>query len=324
MNCDPLISIVVPVYNVEKYVGACIDSILNQTYKNVEIILVDDGSTDSSGKICDDYALRYSNIKVVHQQNGGLSAARNSGIDIMAGEYVSFVDSDDLICEEYITTLYNLLVNTSADISTSSLRSFVDDENIPKKKSLLPIKIFEDGNEAVKSMLYQQRNIDNSACGKLFKTRLFENYRFPLGLLYEDLATIPYVCLKARRVVATTIPMYFYRSRSTSILGSFNLKRSDVLDVVDELVKYMQQYEPSLLNASRSRKFSANMNILMLMSKAGVEDELIIARCWDNVKQLRMLMLLNPYVRLKNKMGALMSYIGLNLMQSVFKKYRER
>ncbi len=318
MNCDPLISIVVPVYNVEKYVGACIDSILNQTYKNVEIILVDDGSTDSSGKICDDYALRYSNIKVVHQQNGGLSAARNSGIDIMVGEYVSFVDSDDLICEEYIITLYNLLVNTSADISTSSLRSFVDDENIPKKKSLSPIKIFEDGNEAVKSMLYQQRNIDNSACGKLFKTRLFENYRFPLGLLYEDLATIPYVILNAKRVVVASTPMYFYRKRSTSILGHFSLRRYDVLDVVDDLVKYMEQQYPSIVDAARSRKFSANMNILYLMRGNGIRDEKIIARCWENIKQLRIKMILNPHVRIKNKMGALLSFVGLNLLLWLF------
>lgn len=321
MNHQPLISVIVPIYNVEKYVGACVDSILTQSYRNLEIILVDDGSTDNSGKICDDYAHRYSNIKVIHQPNGGLSAARNAGIDVMTGEYVSFVDSDDLIHEEYITTLYNLLVNSRAEISSISLHSFVDDEEVPKKVSLLPIKVFDGGIKAVKSMLYQQRYIDNSACGKLFKPILFENYRFPLGILYEDLATIPYVCLNADKVVATTTPMYFYRTRPTSILGNFNLKRCDVLDVVDELVKYMQQYKPSLLGAAQSRKFSANMNILMLMSKAGVEDKSIIARCWENVKQLRILMLINPHVRLKNKMGALMSYMGLNLVQCVFKKF---
>lgn len=102
------------------------------------------------------------------------------------------------------------------------------------------------------------------------------------------------------------------------------MKRCDVLDVVDELEAYMKQNHRGLVDAARSRKFSANMNILMLMSKAGVEDESITARCWGNVKQLRVLMLLNPYVRLKNKIGALMSYMGLNLMQRVFKKYRVR
>lgn len=322
MNQQPLISIIVPVYNVEKYLGACVDSILNQTYKNIEIILVDDGSTDRSGEMCDEYAQNVSEIKVVHQSNQGLSAARNAGLDIMTGDYVSFVDSDDLIHKDCISTLYNLLINSCADISTVSFYSFIDRENLPDRVLLLPIKVFENGDDAVISMLYQRKIIDNSAWGKLFKSGLFENFRFPVGLLYEDLATIPFVCLNAKKVIATTMSMYFYRTRFASILDSFSLKRCDVLDVVDELEKYMQEYKPSILNATQSRKFSANMNILYLMLGNGIKNEEVIARCWKNIKQLRIKMILNPHVRIKNKMGALLSFVGLDLLLWLFAKLK--
>jgi hypothetical protein len=156
----------------------------------------------------------------------------------------------------------------------------------------------------------------------LFKSSLFENHRFPVGMLYEDLATIPYVCLCAKKVVAVAIPMYYYRKRESSILGSFSLHRYDVLDVVDDLVRYMQQYHPSLVVATQSRKFSANMNILYLMLGNGIKDESIIARCWENIKGLRALMIFNSRVRMRNKMGALLSYIGLDLMLLLFAKLK--
>ena len=114
---EQLVSIIVPIYNVEKYIKECIDSIINQTYKNLEIILVDDGSPDCCPKICDEYSKKDKRIKVIHKENGGLSSARNAGLDVAKGEYVSFIDSDDVVDEKFIETLYNLCIENNCDIS---------------------------------------------------------------------------------------------------------------------------------------------------------------------------------------------------------------
>ncbi len=318
MNQQPLISVIVPVYNVEKYVGACIDSILNQSYENLEIILVDDGSTDSSGDICDEYAQRCGNIKVIHQANGGLSAARNSGLDVMNGEYVTFVDSDDLIHRECIFTMHKYIVEEQSDVASISFVTIYEEDFEPATASEGPIKVFHSGRDAVESMLYQQGFINNSAWGKLYKSTLFATQRFPEGMLYEDLATIPYVCLNASCIVASAFSMYCYRSREDSILGTFNMRRVDVLEIVEKLVQYMVQYHNSLVDAAKSRKFSANMNIMYLMLGNGIKDDAIIGHCWKNIKQLRKSIIINPKTRLKNKIGALASYIGLNFMQKIF------
>lgn len=323
MNRQPLISVIVPVYNVEKYVGKCVDSILNQSYKNLDIILVDDGSTDRSGVICDDYAHHNANIRVIHQPNGGLSAARNAGLDVMTGEYVTFVDSDDMIHRECITTLYRYIETERAEISTISAIDIEDDDVCPTTAPRGELKVFYSGVEAVESMLFQQRFIDNSAWGKLYKASFFETHRFPVGILYEDLATIPYVCLEAKCIATSATPLYFYRKRETSILGSFSLKRSDVLDVVDDLVKFMEQNYKALIDAACSRKFSANMNILWLMSATGIKDDAIVARCWENIKQLRKMALINPRVRMKNKLGALTSVFGLDFLMIVLNRFKD-
>lgn len=321
MSHQPLISVIVPVYNVENYVGACIDSITEQSYDNLEIILIDDGSTDNSGAICDQYSNRDNRIKVIHQQNGGLSMARNTGLDVLRGEYVTFVDSDDLIHREAIATMWKQLISNDADISTISFTTFKE-SGTPPSKAPLGARFIMNGHHAVKSMLYQ-RKIDNSAWGKLFKASLFASHRFPAGMLYEDLATIPLVCLDANRVAINTTGMYFYRNRATSIIGTFTLRRADVLDVTDRLVDYFSANNTSILHAAKSRKFSANMNILWLMTVTGIGNEELTTRCWNNIKQLRWEILLNPCVRLKNKCGAIASFTGLNHLMTILNRFKD-
>lgn len=321
MNSQPLISVIVPVYNVEDYVGACIDSIIEQTYEKLEIILIDDGSTDNSGAICDQYSTRDNRIKVIHQPNGGLSMARNAGLDVMSGEYVTFVDSDDLIHREALATMWKQLISTDADISTISLTTFKE-SGTPPAKAPWGARCVMNGHKAVKSMLYQ-RKIDNSACGKLFKASLFASHRFPAGILYEDLATIPLVCLDAVRVAINTTGMYFYRNRATSIIGTFTLRRADVLNVTDTLVNIFTTSHPSMLHAAKSRKFSANMNILWLMTVTGIGNEELTTRCWNNIKQLRWQAIFNPCVRLKNKCGAIASLAGLNGLMTILNRFKD-
>lgn len=324
MDGLPLISVIVPVYNVKEYVETCVNSIISQSYVNLEIILVDDGSTDGSGAICDECAKQCAFIKVLHQPNKGLGAARNAGMGIMSGKYVTFIDSDDIIHREYVATLYKLLKAENADVSTVSLLRFIDEGKIPAMKTdSSSVKIYNSGVDAVKSMLYQQKEIDNSACGKLFIASLFESCKFSEGILYEDLDTIPVALCKAKKVIATTNPLYYYRKRALSILGTFTLKRCDVLDVVDNLEQYADCKCRSILGAAKSRKFSANMNILSLMSVTGVKDDIIEARCWVNIKKLRKLMIIDPKVGLKNKLGAIASYLGLRLLTMVLSLFKK-
>lgn len=323
MDRQPLISIVVPVYNVVNYVGACLDSILNQSYKNLEIILVDDGSTDGSEEVCDVYASNNENIKVIHQDNGGLSVARNTGLDYVTGEFVTFVDSDDLIHREYISTLYKHIEMERADVAAVSSVRIYDGDLVPTTAPRGPVKVFYSGADAVESMLYQKEYIDNSACGKLYKVELFATHRFPEGMLYEDLATVPLVCLDAKNIVASDTPMYFYRVREDSILGRFSLRRTHVLDVVDDMVKHMGKNQ-SLADAARSRKFSANMNILWLMTASGTKDDAVMARCWENIKTLRKFIILHPQVRMKNKMGAVVSLFGIDFLKMVLNRFKDK
>lgn len=320
MHNLPLISIVVPVYNVADYLAECIDSIRQQSYKNLEIIIVDDGSTDNSGDIGDGYSRQDKRIKIIHQENGGLSAARNTGIDAATGEFLFFIDSDDIIHHRCIETLYTNLYNCNADISSVELQRFKTIDNFSDK--VVDGQLFlSDGEECCRKILYQN-TLDNSACAKLFKRRLFSNTRFPSGTLYEDLAIIPIIYLNATQAVHQSVSLYFYRQRENSIIETFTMKRTDVLNVTDNLVKLMALSYPQLLPAAQSRKFSANMNILYLMSINGIKNQDVTNRCWKNIKGLRLKCLFDSNVRRKNKIGALASLAGKHLLSLLFRFFK--
>ena len=170
----PLISVVIPVYNVEKYIDRCIDSVINQTYKNLEILLIDDGSKDSSSEKCDLFAESDSRIKVVHKNNGGLSDARNKGIDIFQGEYITFIDSDDWINLEYIELLYKSIINNNADISISDMVDS-DGKGYEKRYNTYGINEKVYTPEEALYVILSQKEFNTSADGKLFKAKFFKN-----------------------------------------------------------------------------------------------------------------------------------------------------
>lgn len=224
MQNNPLISIIVPVYDVEKYLKKCIQSIVDQTYKNLEIILVDDGSSDNSGKICDEFAQKDSRIKVIHKINGGQADARNKALDIMNGEWVSFVDSDDFIHSSHVENLYLQAVRNNSDICVCGFK--IVDENYKIIKS---IKInFSDslnGNLAFKYSLNSK--IDPSLCNKIFKSSLFKSVRFVKGIYYEDRELIHRIFYKADRVSFLDSESYFYLERVGSTMNHINKKKID-------------------------------------------------------------------------------------------------
>lgn len=230
-----LISIIVPVYNVEEYLDRCICSIVNQTYKNIEIILVDDGSEDESGKKCDEWKYKDTRIKVIHKENGGLSDARNIGIKNAVGELIGFIDSDDYINETFYEKLYYALITTNADMVICNY-DFVDNNGILVKGNPQIIK-----DEVMKkSDYYNKLLITDSfyyvtAWNKLYKKEIFDDIKFPLRKLHEDEFTIHHIVSKCNIITSIKDTLYYYVQRPESIMSlSFNVKRLDaVLAFID-------------------------------------------------------------------------------------------
>lgn len=223
---QPLISIIIPVYKVEKYIHECLDSVLEQSYKNLEIILIDDGSPDNCPKICEDYAKNDKRIIVIHQKNQGLSAARNTGIKNSKGEYLAFVDSDDIVNPNYISYLHEALNDNCSEISFCNSISF--SETIPAKD------IF--ANQFCLINLKSVFNIENSMCawGKLFHKSLFQDAQYPVGKIHEDEFIIYKLLHKANSITYCKVPLYFYRKNENSIMHNKNEKF--FLDFLDALV----------------------------------------------------------------------------------------
>lgn len=307
MSQLPLISVIVPVYNVEGYLDACVTSITSQSYPNLEIILIDDGSTDHSGDMCDSLALRDSRIRVLHKPNGGLSDARNHGIDRAQGSFIVFVDSDDTITPNAISTLYSLATEHNADIAMATFNN-----HCACRGRIISLS----GLEAAKRMLYQT-DMDSSACNKLYRINLFSRHRFTKGIYYEDMDLVINLLPEIKKVVWTDRSLYNYAMRQASITGKFSLKRLDVLDVTDRIIANAAAHYPDLLPAARDRSLSASFNMFVLLCRNGYANSPHALRCWRNIKALRLSSLFNPHVRLKNKLGILASLPGRRFLQCV-------
>lgn len=244
---QPLISVIVPVYKVEPYLARCVESIQNQTYQNLEIILVDDGSPDRCGEICDEMAKEDARIRVVHKENGGLSSARNAGLDVMTGEYVGFVDSDDWIHPDMYQTLYSRMIAECAQISCCGVACH-DDEKIislfnPKKDQQLTLS-----TEAALRELMKNYLITNSVWDKLYRADIFKTLRMKNGVLYEDAQIQPYCIHQAQRICYTSQPMYYYYQSPQSILrGNFSTRHYDVVRASEERLAFIKEHYPQIL-----------------------------------------------------------------------------
>lgn len=219
----PLISIIVPIYNIEKYLDKCLISIMNQTYKNLEIILVDDGSTDGCHEICDLYLNKDKRITVIHKKNGGLSEARNVGIENSNGEYLCFIDGDDYISEYYVETmLYKALITQSDIVQCSYARVF----DSGKIENYVYPYMKMDGNKVEETIIKKRLNPEGYviACNKLYKRQLFKDIRYPVGRIHEDLATTYKAMYFSYQVIVIQDILYFYVQRNNSIMNTTNEK----------------------------------------------------------------------------------------------------
>lgn len=219
---NDLISIIIPVYKVEKYLDRCVNSVVNQSYENIEIILVDDGSPDKCPEICEEWARKDCRVKVVHKKNGGLSDARNKGLEFAGGAYVCFVDSDDYVAKTYVETLYGLICGKKTDISAVSLKEvFSFEPDINKNTTGEGIITVFEGKDAMKQLFFND-TFANYAWNKMYKRDLFEDVKFPVGRKMEDLGTTYKLLLKAERIAYSTEVLYYYFQREDSILHKVN------------------------------------------------------------------------------------------------------
>lgn len=245
MNHDTLISVIVPVYKVEKYLNDCVKSIVNQTYRNLEIILVDDGSPDNCPSICDDWAKRDSRIRVIHKENGGPSDARNVGMATAAGSFIGFVDSDDVIPPEMYQVLFSLMVEEDSDITACGIKQFGD------KSSLPPIMTssgkYSFTTEEALHELILERHLKQPVWYKLYRRTTIINIPFPVGKYHEDAFWSYQAIGAAHRVSVVDFPYYLYRQHTGSIMGSpYSISRLDSLDALASQVTYMYEYFPNL------------------------------------------------------------------------------
>lgn len=239
-NYEPLISVIVPIYNVERYLEKCIKSILNQTYQNLEVILVDDGSPDNCGEICDRYSDKDPRIKVIHKQNGGLSDARNKGIDAAEGEYLAFVDSDDTIMPEMIGKLYQRIVTDQSDMAFCGYIQ-VDQKGNILSEVFLPDNLLS-GFDTLKESYEKNGVLYTIACNKLIKRQLFQNIRFPIGKYNEDEFTLYRVIDQCKLISILRDPLYIYVRRDNSITQeSYSAKRLDGIEASYERYFYFKK-----------------------------------------------------------------------------------
>lgn len=238
----PLISVIVPVYKVEPYLYCCVDSIVKQTYTNLEIILVDDGSPDACGSMCDIWAEKDSRIQVIHKENGGLSDARNAGIALATGEYICFVDSDDWLEPEFLSVLYQRIIDTGADIAECATRLVDESGNELRCRGVASDESFS-RLQALRRLVLED-GIYQTVWNKLYRRDVIEGILFEKGKCNEDDFWTYQIFDRANLLTATNRPLYNYLQRGNSIMGvGYSLKRLDGLEARFRRMEYLQKYD---------------------------------------------------------------------------------
>lgn len=299
---EKLISVIIPVYNVEKYLSRCIDSVLKQTYTNYEIILVNDGSTDNSRKICDDYSKNNANIRVIHKENAGLSHTRNVGIENATGSLVYFLDSDDYIAPECLQVLYENMQGNKADVSCGSF-GFFDDNNINcEDKSCNNVYSYI-GRDACIELLYG-RKFHTSSCNILLKREIAINNLFPEGKFHEDEMTTFRYFIDATKVVITEKCTYFYYQREGSIMHTFGQPVIDEIMSADYYVEFCMKYDQEMRKASLFKKYSLYHQVLSNYPQLKEVERELYDVCFKYLRDNAFSILMNRRGSIRNRLIA--------------------
>lgn len=303
-----LISIIVPVYNVDRYLERCVASILKQTYKDYEIILIDDGSNDNSPKICDEYSKIYTNIKTFHIKNSGLSFARNYGVSKAHGEFITCIDSDDCVTEDYLSLLYFSMKNNNCTMAVVQQLRFTDLNEVHINKKY-KIYVYS-GEKALENMLYQKM-MDSSACGLLLPINMMKSNPYPEGKLHEDDLTTYKYYASANKVAVVGKICYLYYQRSGSIVHQeFGTAALDELDAVDFLVSECQKQWPSIVKAAQSKQFSDYCQVFLQYPEIKKIDYNTYKRIVTYLNNSKYRMIFDKKARKKNRIAAFLLIFG--------------
>lgn len=308
---QPLISLIIPVYNVEKYFPKCMESVFAQTYSNFEIILVDDGSTDNSGKMCDTYAEQDVRVKVFHKTNGGLSDARNFGVARCSGDLVAFIDSDDFVTNDYLSYLYELMAKYNADVSVA--RKILVSDGIEARECLSKVSAnyVEKCLSAEEALQVTCERV--SAYHRLYKKHLVQKHPYPVGKIYEDLATTYKIIADCDSVAISTKTIYFYVQRAGSICYSqFSDKHLQGLDAAAAQLAFMRENFPTAVPAAERKCASLAVELLsttsLLSDKKNAKNNFRKLR--DYLKPHIKYVLFDKTVSVSLKMSALIILMG--------------
>ncbi len=321
MRENATISVIVPIYNVENYLKECVDSLLVQSYDNLEILLIDDGSKDKCPTICDEYAQKDNRIKVVHKTNGGLSDARNEGLRRATGEYIGFVDSDDWIEPNMYSLLMEGIIKDQADISICGYyRSYVD-----KEEKCVDCYNGSLGAKETLTKLFEGVEIHDHSVTKLYKKELWDDIFFPVGKLYEDIRTIYKVIARSNRVSIVGEALYHYRQREGSLIRSgFALNKMQWIESIDEIMNSSIAQESEtfieILKYRRAKDACKILREMMLFSpeKLPVEYELKANELLCIIKKYRAKMVADYHCTKAMKLIAILSIFGIKAVRIVF------
>jgi len=327
MITNPLLSVIIPVYNVESYLTRCVDSILRQTYGNLEVILVNDGSRDGSGAICDEFAARDHRVRVIHKENGGLSSARNAGLEAAHGEYITFVDSDDWIVEdayEHLLSLleeYDVKLVCGGNVDVFSKTGTQKLGVCPKKKEIISA-------EEMVGRMFMIDGCDSSVCDKVFHRSLLEDFHFPLGKISEDTAVTYKIVLKAGQVAMTDKPFYFYYHRPDSITTTaVSGKNFDFSEHTAVIYPYIRDNHPAIQNQARYLRVWSLVHVMLLLDSGDADTRKEYLKEYKKTRrQLRhhtFFILKCPYFSKKEKVTDLLLILGLyRFLKPVFTKQK--
>ena len=261
MSVLPTITVIIPVYKVEPWLDACVESVLAQTYQSLEILLVDDGSPDRSGAMCDRWAAKDSRIRVIHKENGGLSSARNSGLDVATGEFITFLDSDDVLDPRICEHMMDCIQKSGANLSICDAAHIFP--NTPPVYQLSEDMQVMSREDAIRQMWYQHSFLP-SAWAKLYHRDLFQNIRFTEGILYEDIDVMHLLFWEAQTVVYTPSALYGYNHREDSITTKpFGVRDLDILTIADKLVSFAEKENKDLLPSALCYRVVAALRVAL-------------------------------------------------------------
>ncbi len=321
MEKKPLISVIIPVHNAEDTLDVCIQSIEMQEFKEYEIILVDDGSTDQSGIICDTRAEENETIRVFHTENRGAAAARNFGVRQAEGEVVAFVDSDDTVSEIYLSYLWELMQEYDSDIAVCSY------DKVYEGNKVIEVDVGEDevrfcisGEDAVESLLYQKYFL-SVPWGMISKKGLWDKVRFPEDTKAEDMGTIYRLFAAADKVAYGSESEYqYYQRKSNTMFSTCDERNRDYYKHCREMISYVKANVPSCRKAAVSRFFSACFQILSETPRDEEHQEMI-RQIYRDIRKMQNTVLLDSKAKLRNRMAAALSLISIRMMHSILRAY---